>query len=47
MKGKNVFVVMRWQSIFGVYETFEDAAQVVKSYLEKGQYCDIVCQVIK
>lgn len=47
MRGKTIYIVTRYQSILGVYENFDDATQVARTFIEKGQLCDIQTQIIK
>ena len=47
MQGKTIYIVLRYQNIYGVYEKFEDATQVANVFLQKGQLCDISSQIIK
>lgn len=39
-----VFIVMRYQSVIGVYKNRRDAFDVADLYINKGQLCDVICK---
>lgn len=39
-----VFIVMRYQSVIGVYKNRRDAFDVCDLYINKGQICDVICK---
>lgn len=42
-----VFVVMRYNTIVGVYSKMEDAMQVASLSIAKGQVCDVITRVVQ
>lgn len=47
MKGNVIYIVMRYNNIYGVYEKFEDATQAASVFISKGNVCDIKAEIIK
>lgn len=42
-----VYILTRWGQIYAVYENLEDAQQVQRTMIAKGQVVDISTQIVK
>ena len=42
-----VYIVTRYGNIIGVYADMQDAQQVQMTFIQKGQICDLLVQVVK
>lgn len=42
-----VFVVTRYGNIYGIYDTIENAQQVQRTFIAKGNICDLQVHSVK